>query len=134
VRAVSLQNNYGILPQLQIGILTAIYPSVFHRELQKYYGILPQLLTGIPTFINSSVFHRVAKKIRHFTTITDEYTDGLAIITDVYADAFTNEWHTFQSAHLSAVTDGFADARGKTNACMFWRTISNRFADGLRKI
>jgi len=71
------------------------------------------------------VFHRVAKKLRHFVTITDKYTNGFAIITDVYTDTFTDGWRTFQNACLSEVTD----EHNKTNAHVFWRTIF----DGFRK-
>jgi len=110
---------------------TDLYPSVFHRELQnklRHFAIITDRYTGgrIPFGISQ----RVAKQLRYFATITDRP----AIIIDVYTNAFTNEWHTFQSARLSEVTDGFAEGHGKTNACVLWRTISNAFADGLRKI
>jgi len=51
------RNTNSLLPQLQTGIPTEWYPSVFHRELQKNYGILPQLPTGIRTEWYLSVFH-----------------------------------------------------------------------------
>jgi len=46
----SCKQNYGLLPQLPMGIPTAVYPSVFNKELQT--------------------------KLRPFSTITDGYTDG----------------------------------------------------------
>jgi hypothetical protein len=74
-----------------------------------------------------SISQRVAKQLRLFATITDGYIGGHAIITDVYTDAFSNGWRTIQSARLPEFTNGFADERGKNNARMFWRTISDGF-------
>jgi hypothetical protein len=82
-------------------------------------------------FLPVGISPRVEKKLHFFATITDGYTngntDGLAIITDVYTDAFIDGLCTFQSACLSDVTDWFADGHDKTNARVFWRTISNGF-------
>jgi hypothetical protein len=126
----SCKQNYGLLPQLPTGIPTTVYLSVFHRELQtkQPFSTITDGYTN--EHIPVSISQRVAKQLRHFATITYGYTDGHAIISD----AFSNEWRTIRSARLSEFTDGFADERGKNNARVFWRTISDRFPDGFRKI
>jgi len=102
---------------------TDCYPSLFYRELQKHYGIFPQSPTAIPTECYSSVFYQELQK---------NY-GPCHIHRRIYRRIHRRMMHipTRKTAWLvGTVTNG----RGKSNVRMLWHTVTDRFADGRRKI
>ena len=111
----SCKQNYDLLPQLPMGILTAVYPSVFHKELQK--------------------------KLQPFATITDGYIDGRIPVgisqrvankasffhnyRRVYRRTYTRQYFTESCKTITAFCHNYRRVYRRT--CHNYRCIYRRF-------